>query len=239
MEKEQLDMYRHSMAHILAKALQELYGKKLKLTIGPSIENGFYYDIDFDKSITPDDFALIESKMKEIIKRQEDFVRKEVSKKQAKELFADNKYREQSGVYDIERYGTIEWEWDYTDEEQGIKEWSFYLDASRDITYLYFQLAPINVEINSVSEGSGFGMVTSGDYVFLESTSGISSGERVLLFTVITRDLEGADEECELSLVPQNLNCNTNIDGYYFDNDDSEHFDNTYEKIEDYYDKQH
>ena len=57
------------------------------------------------------------------------------------------------------------------------------------------------------------------DYVFLESTSGISSGERVLLFTVITRDLEGADEECELSLVPQNLNCNTNIDGYYFDND--------------------
>ncbi len=93
MEKEQLDMYRHSMAHILAKALQELYGKKLKLTIGPSIENGFYYDIDFDKSITPDDFALIESKMKEIIKRQEDFVRKEVSKKHAKELFADNKYK--------------------------------------------------------------------------------------------------------------------------------------------------
>ena len=81
MEKEQLEMYRHSMAHILAKALKEIYGEKLKLTIGPAIDTGFYYDVDCDKAITPEDFDAIQNKMKEIIKRQEDFVRKEVSKK--------------------------------------------------------------------------------------------------------------------------------------------------------------
>ena len=125
---------------------------------------------------------------------------------------------DQSGSYAAGRYGTVEWEWEYTDEEQGIKEWSFYLTASRDLQYLYFQFVPVNVTINSVSEGREFGRVLSGNYIFLESTSGISSGERVLLFTVITADDEGADEECELSISPQNLNCSSNISGYYFDN---------------------
>ena len=93
MEKEQLEMYRHSMAHILAKALKEIYGAKLKLTIGPAIDTGFYYDVDCEKAITPEDFEVIQNKMKEIIKRQEDFVRKEISKKEALKLFADNKYK--------------------------------------------------------------------------------------------------------------------------------------------------
>ena len=56
MEKEKLEMFRHSMAHILAKALKEIYGENLKLTIGPSIDNGFYYDVDFVNSIVPEDF---------------------------------------------------------------------------------------------------------------------------------------------------------------------------------------
>lgn len=93
MEKEKLEMFRHSMAHILAKALKEIYGENLKLTIGPSVDNGFYYDIDFENSIVPEDFENIENKMKEIIKRNEDFIRKEVSKKEALELFKDNKYK--------------------------------------------------------------------------------------------------------------------------------------------------
>ena len=93
MEKEQLEMYRHSMAHILAKALKEIYGEKLKLTIGPAIDTGFYYDVDCEQAITPNDFEAIQNKMKEIIKRQEDFVRKEVSKKEALKLFAQNKYK--------------------------------------------------------------------------------------------------------------------------------------------------
>ena len=86
------DMYRHSMAHILAKAITELY-PSVKLTIGPSIEDGFYYDIDLDKSITPEDFKVIEDKMAEIIKRDEDFTRKEVSKEEALALFKDNEYK--------------------------------------------------------------------------------------------------------------------------------------------------
>ena len=86
------DMYRHSMAHILAKAITELY-PSVKLTIGPSIEDGFYYDIDLDKSITPEDFKVIEDKMAEIIKRDEDFTRKEVSKEEALALFKDNDYK--------------------------------------------------------------------------------------------------------------------------------------------------
>lgn len=92
MEEEQLKMYRHGMAHVLAKALLKLY-KGVKLTIGPAIENGFYYDIDLDKSITNEDFEKIEIEMSNIIKNNENFVRKEVSKSEALELFKDNIYK--------------------------------------------------------------------------------------------------------------------------------------------------
>ena len=89
---EQEMMNRHSMAHVLAKALQELF-PAVKLTIGPAIDNGFYYDIDLDKSLTPDDFKTIENKMNEIIKRDEPFTRKEVSKSEALEIFKNNEYK--------------------------------------------------------------------------------------------------------------------------------------------------
>ena len=89
---EQEMQNRHSMAHILAKALQELY-PSVKLTIGPAIDNGFYYDIDLEKSITPEDFKTIENKMNEIIKRDEPFTRKEVSKDEALKLFKNNEYK--------------------------------------------------------------------------------------------------------------------------------------------------
>lgn len=91
--QEELMLKRHSMAHVLAKALKNLYGDSLLLTIGPAIENGFYYDVDMEKSITPDDYKAIEKKMDEIIYKNEDFVRKEVSKEQALELFKNNKYK--------------------------------------------------------------------------------------------------------------------------------------------------
>ena len=89
-EKEHI--FRHSMAHVLAKALMELY-PTTKLTIGPAIDNGFYYDIDLDYSISPDDFEKIESKMTEIIKRDEPFRREEISKSQALEMFKSNPYK--------------------------------------------------------------------------------------------------------------------------------------------------
>ena len=94
-EKEKLEkqeMYRHSMAHVLAKAVTKLW-PEVKLTIGPAIDYGFYYDIDLEHSITPDDFELIQNKMDEIIKNNEDFVRLEVSKAEALEMFKGNEYK--------------------------------------------------------------------------------------------------------------------------------------------------
>lgn len=91
-EKEM--MYRHSMSHILAKAIKELYGKEnVKLAIGPAIDNGFYYDFDLDKSLSDSDFENIENKMKEIIERNEDFKRVEVSREEALKLFKNEPYK--------------------------------------------------------------------------------------------------------------------------------------------------
>jgi len=92
MEEKELEMKRHSMAHILAKAIMSLY-PEAKLTIGPAIDNGFYYDIDLDKNLKPEDFPVIEKKMKEILNKGEDFKREEVSKEKALELFKGNQYK--------------------------------------------------------------------------------------------------------------------------------------------------
>ena len=98
MEKEELEllnhkqeMYRHSMSHILAKAVKQLY-PNVKLAIGPAIDNGFYYDFD-NVTITPEDFGKIEDKMREIINKNEDFTRLEVTKQEALELFKDEPYK--------------------------------------------------------------------------------------------------------------------------------------------------
>ena len=92
-EKQQKqEMYRHSMSHILAKAIKSIWGD-VKLAIGPAIDNGFYYDIDMEQSITPEDFGKIEDKMREIICNNEDFVRFELSKEEALEKFKDNPYK--------------------------------------------------------------------------------------------------------------------------------------------------
>ena len=92
-EKQQKqEMYRHSMSHILAKAIKSIWGD-VKLAIGPAIDNGFYYDIDMEHSITPEDFGKIEDKMREIICNNEDFVRFELSRDEALEKFKDNPYK--------------------------------------------------------------------------------------------------------------------------------------------------
>lgn len=91
---EKIFKARHSLAHILAKALMSLY-PNTKLTIGPAIDDGFYYDIDLDKNLTPEDFPVIEKKMKEIINKGEDFKRKVVSKEEALKLFKGNEYKEE------------------------------------------------------------------------------------------------------------------------------------------------
>ena len=69
-----LEILRHSTSHVMACAVQELF-PEVKVTIGPAIENGFYYDFDRETAFTPDDLALIEKRMKEIISRDEPFER--------------------------------------------------------------------------------------------------------------------------------------------------------------------
>ena len=94
MEREEfLGIYRHSMAHILAKAVIELWGKDVQYAIGPQVDEGFYYDFRLDHNITNDDFKTIEDKMTEIMRRKEDWTRREVSRAEALEMFRDQKYK--------------------------------------------------------------------------------------------------------------------------------------------------
>ena len=94
MEKEEvLKVYRHSLAHIMAKAVIELYGKEVQYAIGPEIEDGCYYDFVLPRTVTEEDFPAIEEKMHEIIKRREDWTRKVISKDEALELFKDQKFK--------------------------------------------------------------------------------------------------------------------------------------------------
>jgi len=91
--KEYLDNLRHSCAHLLAAAILELYPDS-KRTIGPSIENGFYFDFDFgDTKISEDDFPKIEAKMKELIKTWKGFERKDVTADEAKSFYIGNEYK--------------------------------------------------------------------------------------------------------------------------------------------------
>jgi threonyl-tRNA synthetase len=84
---EGLDILRHSTAHLMAKAVLDLYGPDLKVAIGPSISDGFYYDFDRETPFTPDDFEAIEAKMLETARSGLPFEREVVSKTDAIELF--------------------------------------------------------------------------------------------------------------------------------------------------------
>ncbi|MBQ9955396.1 MAG: threonine--tRNA ligase [Eggerthellaceae bacterium] len=89
---EGIEVLRHSAAHVMAAALVDLYGD-VKFGVGPAIENGFYYDIKCEKALSPEDFDAIEARMAEIIAAEEPFVRAEVSRAQALELFADQPFK--------------------------------------------------------------------------------------------------------------------------------------------------
>ena len=90
---EAFALLNHSTAHLLAEAVQHLF-KGAKFGIGPSIEDGFYYDIDFgDYVLKEEDLPKIEAEMKKLSKKNEYIVRKNVSKAEALELFKDNEYK--------------------------------------------------------------------------------------------------------------------------------------------------
>ena len=94
-KQEFLERYRHSLAHILAKAMVELYGAEVQYAIGPQIEDGCYYDFALPKSLSEEDFKTIEDKMREIIKRREDWTREELSRDQALALFEKQKFKKE------------------------------------------------------------------------------------------------------------------------------------------------
>lgn len=87
-----LDVLRHSTAHVMAEAVLELF-PDAQIAIGPSIENGFYYDFDLPRALTEEDLETITEHMKAIIKEGKPFVRKEVSRAEAAEIFKNQKYK--------------------------------------------------------------------------------------------------------------------------------------------------
>ena len=85
-QEEGLEILRHSASHVMAMAVKELF-PGVKVTIGPAIENGFYYDFDFDRPFRDDDLPMIQAKMEEITKEDYPFIRIEVSSQEALQVF--------------------------------------------------------------------------------------------------------------------------------------------------------
>lgn len=91
-DPQYLEHLRHSCAHLLAAAVLELW-PDAKRTIGPAIENGFYYDFEFSEAVSEADFPKIEAKMKELVKTWKGFERSELSATDAKALYPENEYK--------------------------------------------------------------------------------------------------------------------------------------------------
>lgn len=90
--QEHLNNLRHSCAHLLAAAVMDIW-PSTKRTIGPAIENGFYFDFEFENPISGDDFSRIEQKMREILKTWDSFEMVELSSDEAKADYPDNPYK--------------------------------------------------------------------------------------------------------------------------------------------------
>jgi threonyl-tRNA synthetase len=91
-EDSHLYRIRHSSAHVMAQAVLELI-PEAKYTIGPPVENGFYYDFDLPRSLTPEDLEKIEKRMRQIIAGRYDFVKEVVSADEARQVFKDQPYK--------------------------------------------------------------------------------------------------------------------------------------------------
>ncbi|WP_078432517.1 threonine--tRNA ligase [Metabacillus halosaccharovorans] len=87
---EALEIMRHSTAHLMAQAIKRVFkDQPVKLGIGPVIENGFYYDIDMEQAITPEDLPIIEKEMKKIVNENLEIVRNEVSREEAQRRYEE------------------------------------------------------------------------------------------------------------------------------------------------------
>ena len=93
-DAEGKEIFRHSSSHLMAQAIKNLY-PDVKFAIGPAVDEGFYYDIDLDEKLTPEDLVKIEEEMKKIVDGDIKIERDEVSKKEALNLFNDNPYKQE------------------------------------------------------------------------------------------------------------------------------------------------
>lgn len=138
MEKEQyLKVYRHSLAHIMAKAVIELYGKEVQYAIGPQIADGCYYDFVLPVAPTKEDFPKIEDKMHEIINRKEDWKRQVVSREEALSIFKNQKFKTEI-INDLPDDATIAVYYtgdDYVDLCKGV-----HVENSKDLMNAAFQI---------------------------------------------------------------------------------------------------
>ena len=92
-QDSELYRIRHSAAHIMAEAVSEMFPGQAKIAIGPPIADGFYYDFDLPRALTPDDLVLIEKRMRQIIGGKFPFTRQEVSAEDARAQFKDQPYK--------------------------------------------------------------------------------------------------------------------------------------------------
>jgi len=114
-----METYRHSTSHIMAHAVKELF-PDAKLAIGPATDEGFYYDFDINRPLTPEDLSLIEKKMSKIIKQGNPFMRKIVTRQEAIEMF-----KMKGEDYKVELLEEI------TDEEVSLYEEGGFVDLCR------------------------------------------------------------------------------------------------------------
>jgi threonyl-tRNA synthetase len=101
-EDDALLKLRHSASHVMAQAVQEFF-PGVKLAIGPSTEDGFYYDFDYEGTFSPDDFPKLEARMKEIVAQDHPFEQEEISKEEALEFF-----QKRGEIYKVELLQAIE-----------------------------------------------------------------------------------------------------------------------------------
>jgi len=92
-EETELYRIRHSSAHVMAQAVVEMFPGEAKVAIGPPIAEGFYYDFDLPRSLTPEDLEVIENRMRELIEGDFEFEMQVVSADEAKEIFNDQPYK--------------------------------------------------------------------------------------------------------------------------------------------------
>ena len=106
-EESHLYKIRHSAAHVMAQAVLEMFPDG-KVTIGPPVENGFYYDFDLPRNLTPEDLEAIEKRMRGIVQGKHDFKKTVISAEEAKKIFADQPYKLEL-IEGLEKGGTDEY----------------------------------------------------------------------------------------------------------------------------------